>query len=120
MKEAAAKAWTEALRSGKYKQGAGVLRDESGRFCVLGVLCDLYDPTGWSRGAIRTYTNPAPGFSYRGLHDVLPMPVMEQAGIADQRGELWSLDGQSLAEMNDAGKSFVELADIIEREWRNL
>lgn len=33
--------WIAALRSGKYKQGLGLLNDEQGGFCCLGVLCDL-------------------------------------------------------------------------------
>ena len=32
--------WVEALRSGKYKQGKGRLRDGD-TYCCLGVLCDL-------------------------------------------------------------------------------
>lgn len=33
--------WIEALRSGNYQQGRGTLKDEEGRFCCLGVLCDV-------------------------------------------------------------------------------
>lgn len=34
--------WTEALRSGKYEQGEGVLYDkESDSYCCLGVLCSI-------------------------------------------------------------------------------
>lgn len=32
--------WITALRSGKYKQGAGYL-NENDCFCCLGVLCDV-------------------------------------------------------------------------------
>lgn len=39
--------WVEALRCGKYIQGTGPLRSKpSGgedRYCVYGVLCDMYD-----------------------------------------------------------------------------
>jgi hypothetical protein len=34
------KRWIKALRSGKYKQGSGRLQ-EDGKFCCLGVLCEL-------------------------------------------------------------------------------
>lgn len=33
--------WVDALRSGKYKQGNGWLRDEKDRYCCLGVLADV-------------------------------------------------------------------------------
>jgi hypothetical protein len=33
--------WLEALRSGRYEQGGGRLRDRGDHYCVLGVLCDL-------------------------------------------------------------------------------
>jgi hypothetical protein len=39
--------WTTALRSGTYTQGKNYLRKTDGSFCVLGVLCDTVDPTGW-------------------------------------------------------------------------
>lgn len=38
-KELAVK-WIEALRSGKYKQGRSRLK-HSGRYCCLGVLCEV-------------------------------------------------------------------------------
>ena len=38
--------WVRALRSGKYEQATGALRNEDG-FCCLGVLCDVYDPDKW-------------------------------------------------------------------------
>ncbi len=37
--------WVEALRSGEYKQGKGVLRGSDmtkPTYCCLGVLCDVY------------------------------------------------------------------------------
>ena len=33
--------WVKALRSGKYKQAEGTLRDEAGAMCCLGVLADI-------------------------------------------------------------------------------
>lgn len=58
--------WLDALRSGKYKQGTGVLRDQYNRFCCLGVLCDVYDNSRWSdchysfEGVSRLGTPPRP------------------------------------------------------------
>ena len=39
--------WVTALRSGKYEQGAGNLMGEEDTFCCLGVLCNIFDPSGW-------------------------------------------------------------------------
>lgn len=39
--------WLEALRSGNYKQGRGVLRNKEDEFCCLGVLCDVAEPDKW-------------------------------------------------------------------------
>lgn len=33
--------WIEALESGQYQQGRGMLRNEKGEYCCLGVLCEL-------------------------------------------------------------------------------
>ena len=57
MKKSVKKLWLTALRSGEYRQGHDVLR-ANGKFCCLGVLCDLYrkesggprwkNESGWS------------------------------------------------------------------------
>ena len=39
--------WVAALRSGRYKQGDGLLRSRNDEYCCLGVLCDVYDPSRW-------------------------------------------------------------------------
>src|SRR6056297_2776684 len=46
MKETTQK-WIDALRSGKYEQNISALRSNDNKFCCLGVLCDIYDPTKW-------------------------------------------------------------------------
>lgn len=35
--------WVDALRSGKYRQGVGVLKNANEEYCCLGVLCDILD-----------------------------------------------------------------------------
>jgi len=91
--------WVEALESGGYAQGLGYLRDGDGQFCCLGVLCDLvgepwvyHDEMGW--------------YSFDGRHGFPPPHVLEKVGIsADVACEL--------ANMNDSGSSFMEIADHI-------
>lgn len=37
------KLWLDALNSGEYKRANSALQDSEGKYCCLGVLCDLYD-----------------------------------------------------------------------------
>src|SRR5688572_30653463 len=41
MKKEMKEKWLQALRSGEYTQGSGLLRTADDKFCCLGVLCDL-------------------------------------------------------------------------------
>lgn len=88
--EAKAK-WIAALRGGKYKQAQGALRAAHG-FCCLGVLCDVIAPEEWDGGV------------FRAQEVFLPEPLSNDIGGKD-------ID---LAEMNDSGLSFAEIADWIE------
>ena len=86
--------WLEALRSGKYEQAKGCLRKDD-RYCCLGVLCDVVDPSGWELIG-NTY-------KYLGYLSFLP-PEVANIGYED-----------ALVGMNDGkGKSFPEIADWIE------
>jgi hypothetical protein len=87
--------WTNALRSGKYRQGHGVLtqmrkvdivlQKEQRLDCCLGVLCDL---------AVREGVIPAPTVDPGGVHIygvendrsrvALPYVVMRWAGLSEQ------------------------------------
>lgn len=121
MKKEVMEQWVAALRSGEYAQVDGVLRarDESGdSFCCLGVLCQisgLEEPedehTGYSRTMDEFLSNPG--------DEVLPGFVQEWSGMRSEQGDLDG-DRVSLANLNDKGHTFLELADIIEEEWENL
>lgn len=105
--------WVEALRSGKYKQGKGRLRDGD-CFCCLGVGCDVYDPSGWGRDAIN-------GDFYRAPYIVgnLPPEVRQHFGVKRMFGEYGDYGG--LAEINDDTMgTFSEIADIIDSEPEGL
>jgi hypothetical protein len=99
--------WLAALRSGQYEQGRCALRTDEGgqrRYCCLGVLCDLIDPTKWLIGA--------PGSPVAYQHDTstgLPSPeVAELAGLS-------SAQLRELAHMNDAARAnFRQIANWIE------
>jgi hypothetical protein len=101
--------WVEALRSGLYKQGIGVLRNTENEYCCLGVLCDIYDDQGW--GQPNDYMYP-----YFGSEGFLPLKVQEWAGITNE-GQLISAEDHTLVHFNDTGSSFTEIADFIEENF---
>lgn len=114
--------WVAALRSGEFQQGKGKL-DDKGHFCALGVLSTI----GLCQG-ICTWSE---GGSYDGRKQSLSYNLMVWAGVA-QKDEKYLERGSgfvkfqykgkltSIAELNDSGKSFKEIANIIEKHWREL
>jgi hypothetical protein len=109
MKEEVAKKWVAALRSGDYKQCKENMCVTTGNgglaYCCLGVLDTLY--TGYREAR-------------RDEHgcDFLPLDTMKWAGMKSKRGDRGV--EVNLAHLNDAGASFAEIADIIEKEWETL
>lgn len=99
-----------ALRSGEYKQDRGYLRTKRG-YCCLGVACDLYS---------KIPGNPAWEvemglYSYDSHVGVLPYDVADHFGMPCELGFI--IGGVvTLADMNDGGASFAEIADAIERD----
>lgn len=87
--------WVRALRSNKYAQGTGQLRERAlDEYCCLGVACDLV-------GA-RTHINGIPlGYSSSRL---LPPELRINHETAEH-----------LSNMNDSGKSFAQIANWIEK-----
>jgi hypothetical protein len=101
MKAERKKAWTDALRSGKYKQGRARLRSADNDFCCLGVLCDITDPNAWSRDNR--------SFAFRGRTYNLP---------PDLEAEIGGINIENfLIDTNDSRfpvTSFDQIADLIE------
>jgi hypothetical protein len=94
-------AWITALRSGKFQQARGALRTPTNKFCCLGVLCELVHPDRWDNS----------GREWRHC-DFGSMPsweVLAAAGLDDDDSP------ETLANMNDEGRSFAEIADYIEK-----
>jgi hypothetical protein len=106
MNEAWAKRWVKALRSNRYKQGAGSLKTRDGRYCCLGVLCKV----------ARVKFDPVDSY--------IPYGVAEKLGMKSITGLLPSSSGLrgsfDLATANDRGVSFAEIADCIETCWKDL
>lgn len=130
MKKDVADMWTDALRSGAYEKCNGRLRENAEydpqyltkpcRFCVLGVLCDLYAAehadVQWIDG------------EFDGELVQLPRSVRDWAGMRtrsgmflnyidvvvmhEERGEC-KLREDNLIGLNDSGCPFVQIADVI-------
>jgi hypothetical protein len=130
MRQGIAEKWVAALRSGEYEQTAGFLQTREG-YCCLGVLCDLHlRETG--RGEWRP---PGSGDSphTRCYRDDLgvdgeytpPPGVREWADMVDDpkvffRHRLGTEMRDEIANLNDGGYTFAQLADLIEEQWESL
>lgn len=109
-----AKKWVAALRSGKYNQGCDYLNN-NGEFCCLGVACDLYskehDIDIEVRGDV-TY--------YDGENEFLPRIVQDWLGMHSCDGSYGLPHTRTLAIDNDNGKTFDDIASIIEERASEL
>ena len=85
----------EALRSGKYQQSTGVLRDDSGCHCIMGVAIDIFDPSRWTR--------PAPiGHDYQDFDDLMGAEPGHDLCVP-------------FFTANDKGETFASMAADLER-----
>lgn len=113
--------WIARLRDPEAKQTSEVLErvDENGNVvgqCCLGVLCQL----AAEAGVVTRHPGPTEGtMAYRSelIDDcnslTLPRVVMSWAGLPASNPDLPG--STSLAELNDEGVTFPEIADLIER-----
>ncbi len=128
--------WIDALTNGTYRQGTGVLQTGDGSFCCLGVLCDLYhQETGngeWVAGSKQVanvnaervpVTNPTTGFTDMRFPD---KTIHFKSFLGDHMREAreitrWSgldyMRASKLAELNDNGRSFAEIAEVIQADF---
>jgi hypothetical protein len=124
--------WVDALRSGEYQQATGRLRSNDG-FCCLGVLCDLYAQEPFNKGWVfkgEYDENPLPQdyWYFDGESELLPSSVRQWAGLysssptikvedEDENGDedqFWI--NVAIAELNDNGSTFKQIADLIEAQ----
>ena len=102
MKSEVKSKWTAALRSGDYKQAKKALRTVDNRFCCLGVLCEILAPGNWRRHF------DDDGWDHDGCESLPSDDIGKLADIDEPQVE-------ALAELNDSGQSFAEIADYIEK-----
>lgn len=125
MKPEIKKKWVKALRSGAYAKGKMELCTpgrEFDRFCVLGVLCDLYcreTGEGWE---LDTDDAGDPVYRLLGCSSDLPLEVARWAGFnAGVDDEVYFNEVRySITMLNDTGVngglSFKGLASLIEAQ----
>lgn len=94
------KQWIEALRSGKYKQGKGLLRRKNNCYCCLGVLAQELGRLQFSEELFMFGVRKDTAF----YHTFLPDPLI-------------SGGQKTLASMNDEGATFGQIADYIEQNY---
>lgn len=126
--------WVDALRSGEYEQGEGVLA-EDGRYCCLGVLCEVAIKDGVPLKRVdqgEHYMSTLYGVGINLESHILPSVVTDWAGLnsdnplvsvvvfaGDEEDiDVWLTynEGMSLAEFNDNYGTFEDIADQIESE----
>ncbi len=121
MKKNKAMKLVRALRSGEYNQGTGRLVDSKDNFCCLGVACNISTlPMEWKRMWGDWHMGGEAG--------VLPPSIMREYGFYSREGD--RIDGASiiiegkaylcLTAANDDGATFVQIADYIENNYKEL
>jgi hypothetical protein len=118
--------WIKALRSGVFKQGQSYLsrKTSSGDVlnCCLGVACELYlihEPDGGLEKSIDENGIDGTFITYDLMPGSLPDKVKNWLGLADRAG-VYNQGDCALTADNDDGKSFEDIADIIESEPEGL
>lgn len=122
MKKNKAMQLVKVLRSGTYKQGQDTLVDENDCFCVMGVVCNESetDLEWWQEFDGEWFIGRD---SYQ-----LPPKIQKEYGFYDNAGaradgEMIEIKGGkyiSLIDANDNGVSFEDLADYIEKNYKDL
>ncbi|CAB4197862.1 hypothetical protein UFOVP1323_51 [uncultured Caudovirales phage] len=136
MKKEIADLWIAALKSGEYAQTTETLqrvvaKTENDReilpgFCCLGVLCEVAIKHGLK--ITKELDRISNSFMwYDSSRDYIPPVVQEWSGMKSQSGEFrydvgldeYSTKGE-LTVINDSGKTFEEIAEIIHENWEKL
>lgn len=107
--------WLKELRSGKYQQGIGYLCNDT-KYCCLGVGSEVF-----KTDATIVCTGISGRKFYDGSSSIAPFYLGEALGLFGSLGEsktsyIYGDKSESLSSYNDQGKTFAEIADIIEQD----
>lgn len=107
--------WLEALRSGEYKQGRTMLKQgqspDNLKYCCIGVLCELAAKDGVIDNSVKSSFDPI--YSFNEKECLIPDEVARWAGLKTLR----TTSGSTLYQLNDFGKSFSDISDVIEEDF---
>ena len=112
--------WVKDLRSMKYMQGTGVLRNKNDCFCCLGVGCEtMRRCEGKEELQLKM---PGYGHYQYGKEKTetnAPQEFLKWTGLSSRCGDY--LNGESLVDLNDDNQIvFFKIADLIEAEPEGL
>jgi len=121
--------WLKELRSGRYKQCQGCMRNSEG-FDPLGVLCDIYQQIhGTLKVCKHRFINIddeyEEAWSYNKRFSQVPDEVREWMGLSTCDGSYCEIINKqeeelTLSYLNDCGCSLMQLATIIESKPKGL
>jgi hypothetical protein len=116
--------WLKALESGRYKQTTGQLRDVqadygTASYCCLGVLCNIEKEKGqkWEVDTFIGGVSMLPDFEGNmypdedRYYDMPPTNIMDKLNLSEDLAS-------ALAQMNDNGSTFKEIAAFLRKKWR--
>jgi hypothetical protein len=118
-------AWLVALRSGDYEQGQCQLRSPENKFCCLGVLSDVLSKDNPEIQWIKTFDYFRISDGEFGSAEVLTQNIANKAGLTelDPIVNIIPTDKRcapveqiKLSTLNDTGKTFDQIADLIEAQ----
>lgn len=120
-RETLIKDWVAALRSGQYKQTTGFMRTSEG-YDPFGVLCDVFDPNGWTLYPAEDMAENLKGkkvYQFKAREDNAGSTWMITQAIC-RKLQLDPEVERDLVMLNDRHRySFDYIADYIERTLLN-
>lgn len=122
--------WIERLTNGEREQGRSFLNNKTdGTYCCLGVLCEMAEEAGVVTSTLHQTADPDDRdrvidvADFEGFYAIMPKKVVEWAGLDldEFRGigyveQVGLGPSECLAGMNDSGKTFEEIAKVIEEK----
>ncbi len=117
MKKEIAEKWVADLRT-HTRQTKNKLYDGKGGHCCLGRLCRVLGATFSRNGTINSWYPVLKG-KVLVSDSILPDEILALVGMKFSDGYMME-KGECLSQLNDSGKSFSEIADIIEKNWKHL
>ncbi len=124
MKRSLLNKWIARLEDPNAKQAREVLRDENGGMCCLGVLCDIVNPNNWDyddeQASYFWYVDLDSHLGGGRNKDDTSLPTILAEGLGMKSTGAYLPDYESginsdldLAQLNDEGKTFAEIAHIL-------